>query len=367
MEKNNSDIFIISGEKSGDIHGSYIIENLLKSNSSLKIDCWGGPQMENAGGNILENYSNYSVMGFVEVLYKLPLLLNKLKKCKKDILRLNPKLILLIDFPGFNLKIAKFAKRNGFNVHYYIPPKVWAWNPRRISILKKYVDKIYSILPFEKKYFLKNSLNVDYVGNPIMKKIDSFSINNSENLNNKIISLLPGSRIGELKYSLPIFKNLVEKLPNYTFNVCGVSDLPKSIYDGIKKFHNVNVIYENTYDTICNSAFSVVMSGTASLEVALLGVPQIVVFKISKLSYLIGKLLIKVNFISLVNLILSRNCVKELIQDQFNTVMIVDELKKIENNVKYRNNMIKSYSELRKIIGRSDASVNVSDKLLLSI
>ena len=178
---------------------------------------------------------------------------------------------------------------------------------------------------------------------------------------------MPGSRISELKYSLPIFNNLVEKLPNYTFNVCGVSDLPKSTYEGIKKFHNVNVIYENTYDTIYNSGFSVVMSGTASLEVALLGVPQVVVFKISKLSYLIGKLLIKVNFISLVNLILSRNCIKELIQDQFNTITIVDELKKIENNVEYRNNMIKSYNELRKIIGRSDASVNVSDKLLLSI
>ena len=146
-----------------------------------------------------------------------------------------------------------------------------------------------------------------------------------------------------------------------------MSDLPKSTYDGIKKFPNVNVIYENTYDTIYNSGFSVVMSGTASLEVALLGVPQVVVFKISKLSYLIGKLLIKVNFISLVNLILSRNCIKELIQDQFNTITIVDELKKIENNVEYRNNMIKSYNELRKIIGRSDASVNVSDKLLLSI
>ena len=364
---NNTDIFIVSGEKSGDIHGSHIIENLLKINSSLKISCWGGDHMKNAGGNIIENYSSYSIMGFIEVLYKLPIIFRKLKKCKQDILELNPRLILLIDFPGFNLKVAKFAKENGFKVHYYIPPKVWAWNSRRISILKKYVDKIYSILPFEKKYFLKHSLNIEYVGNPLIKKIKDFLKKKSYSSATKVVSLLPGSRISELKKSIPEFKILSRKLPEYSFNICGLKELPKDIYNDINKLENVNIFYDNTYNVIYNSKFSVVMSGTASLEVALLGIPQVVVFKASTISYLIAKLLIKVNFISLVNLVLSKSCIKELIQNKFNSKAIINELKKIENNNSYKNNMLNNYLELKERIGDEDASGNVAKKILLSI
>tara|TARA_B110000116_G_scaffold268463_1_gene282570 strand:+ start:971 stop:2071 length:1101 start_codon:yes stop_codon:yes gene_type:complete len=364
---NNTDIFIISGEKSGDIHGSYIIKNLLKINSSLNISCWGGNHMKNAGGNIIEDYSSYSVMGFIEVVYKLPLIFRKLKKCKNDILKLNPRLILLIDFPGFNLKIAKFAKKNGFKVHYYIPPKVWAWNPSRISILKEYVDKVYSILPFEKEYFLKHSLSIEYVGNPLINKINNFLKKSRYSSNNKVVSLLPGSRISELKKSLIEFKIIAKKLPDYSFNICGVEEMPNDIYNDIIKLENVNIFYDDTYNVIYNSDFSIVMSGTASLEVALLGIPQVVVFKASLISYFIGKLLIKVNYISLVNLVLSKLCVLELIQNNFNSEAIINELKKVENNRNYRSYMLKNYSKLKEKFGIEDASNNVAKRILLSI
>ena len=366
MAKNNSDLFIICGEKSGDNYGSEIISYLLKKDKDLRIHCWGGDQMKKSGATVLEDYRNYNVMGFVEVLLNFITLYKKLQKCKSHILKYNPKMILLIDFPGFNLRIAKFAKENGFNVEYYIPPKVWAWNSRRAIYLKKNVNRIYSIIPFEKKFFRKFDCEVDYVGNPLIKKIDSHNKNNISSNGKNIISLLPGSRVSEIKKSLPIFNKLVNILKNKLFIICGVNNVPKELYNKINLNKNVKIFYDDSYKAIQSSESSIVMSGTASLEVALLNRPQIVVYKTSPITAFVGLSILKIKFISLVNLILNKPLVKELIQDKFNCNNLIKELKNIETESRKRE-FKNSYMELRSILGDKDATKNVSEKIYKSL
>ena len=360
MVKNKSDLFIVCGERSGDVHGSEIIKHLLKKKSSLKIHCWGGDEMKKSGGIILENYTSYNIMGFKEVIMNIRLLYNKLLKCKRQILDLNPKLILLIDFPGFNLRIAKFAKKNGFKVDYYIPPKTWAWNPGRMISLKKYVDNIYSILPFEKNFYKKYSCDIKYVGNPLVKKIDSYKYKKMFNNDKEWVSLLPGSRISELKYSLPIFISLANKLDNINFLVCGVENISEKYYDEINKLNNTKLVYNDTYNAVKFSNYAIVMSGTASLEVALINTPQIVVYKASTISFILARILLNVDYVSLVNLILNRDSVKELLQYKFtvsNIIQHMDQLRKKRN----KDNLLKEYKRLKYKIGNKDSSLEVSN------
>ena len=366
MAKNNSDLFIICGEKSGDNHGSEIISYLLKKDKNLRIHCWGGDEMKKSGGIILEEYRNYNVIGFVEVLINIITLYKKLQKCKRHILKYNPKKILLIDFPGFNLRIAKFAKENGFNVEYYIPPKAWAWNSSRANYLKKNVDQIYSIIPFEEKFFRKYDCKIDYVGNPLITKIDNYIKTKVSSKGKNIISLLPGSRVSEIKKSIPIFNKLVNILNDKSFIICGVNNVPKKLYNKIILNKNVKIFYDDSYKAIQSSESSIVMSGTASLEVALLNKPHIVVYKTSPLTAFIGLSVIKIKFISLVNLILNKPLVKELIQDKFNCDNLIKELKDIEKENRKRE-FNTSYKELRSIIGNEDATKNVSEKIYKSL
>ncbi len=362
MVKNKSDIFIICGERSGDLHGSFIVKKLLAKDPNLKIHCWGGDLMKKAGAVVLENYKNYSIMGFFEVFLNLNHLNKKIKLCKKQILHFNPKVLLLIDFPGFNLRIAKFSKIKGFNVHYFIPPKAWAWNRKRAKTLSKYVDKIYSILPFEVDFFREYNCNISYVGNPLMNQINL----NVNKTNNKIktISLLPGSRESELKYSLPVFKKIVSEFRGFDFLVCGVSNLKKELYSDINEFNNVTLFFDKTYDIVSSSDISIVMSGTASLEVSLLNIPQIVVYKASWISYLIAKLIVKIKFISLVNLILEKKVVTELIQNDFNSYKVILEINKLDDKER-KLKMLKEYNQLRKKIGNKVAENEIC-KVLLS-
>ena len=348
MAKNKSDVFIICGERSGDLHGSQIVKKLLSEKPNLKIHCWGGELMEKAGATVLENYRTYNIMGFIEVLFKLNHIYKKISLCKSHIIDYNPKVILLIDFPGFNLKIAKFSKINGFKVHYFIPPKAWAWNKIRAKTMSRYVDKIYSILPFEVDFFRKYNCNISYVGNPLISQI-SEKRKDKNNFTNTI-SLLPGSRESELKYSLPIFKKIIEELKGYDFKVCGVNNLNKQLYSDINKFNNVTLFFDKTYDVVSSSNISIVMSGTASLEVSLLNIPQIVVYKASWISYLIAKIMVKIKYISLVNLILNKRVVPELIQNDFNHNNVIFEINKMNNKL-ITSSMLNDYSLIRKKIG----------------
>lgn len=362
MAENNSDLFIICGEKSGDNHGSEIVSYLLKKNKNLRIHCWGGEEMRKSGALLLENYKNYNIIGFLEVILNINKLYKKLKKCKRQILYYNPKKILLIDFPGFNLRIAKFAKKNGFNVDYYIPPKAWAWNSMRAISLKKNVNNIYSIIPFEKKFFQNYGCDVKYVGNPLANKIDKYIKSRISHMKANIISILPGSRESEIKKSIPIFNKLIEHFRDKSFIICGVNNVRKEIYDEINFHKNVKIYFDRTYDAVRSSYLSIVMSGTASLEVALLKRPQIVVYRTSPISAFIALSILKVKYISLVNLILNKPIVKEFIQNKFNCNNLIKELKDIESKSRKRE-FDNSYRELRSIIGKEDASKNVSEKI----
>jgi lipid-A-disaccharide synthase len=364
MAKSKSDIFIICGEKSGDNHGSFLVKELLKKNPSLKIHCWGGNMMKEAGAEILENYNSYSVMGFLEVLQKLRFLVKKLNKCKRHILELNPKIILLIDFPGFNLRIAKFSKMNGFNVHYYIPPKAWAWNKNRAKILSSYTDMIYSILPFEVSFFKKYNCRIKYVGNPIYKQVANLLKNKKSS--KKIISLLPGSRESEIKYSIPIFKMLCKKLSKYNFIVCAVNNINREYYLNIQELENVEIVFEDTLNIVSSSQLSIVMSGTASLEVVYLNIPHMVVYKTSKLSYYIAKLLVNIKYFSLTNLILNKKVVNEFIQDDFNTVNLISEIKRL-NRSEVILELENDYLKIKKTIGLKNSSKEVTEYLLKSL
>ena len=364
MEKNNSDIFIICGERSGDLHGSHLIKKLLNENSSLKIHCWGGEMMQKAGGILLEDYKNYNLMGFWEVLKGLRFIYKKIDLCKKHILKYKPKLIVLIDFPGFNMRIAKFSHNNGFKVHYFIPPKAWAWNRSRAVNLSKYVNKIYSILPFEIDFFRKYNCNIEYVGNPITQYIPKDLVNKKNNEN--IISLLPGSRNSELKYSVPIFKQLIEVSKDYIFKVCAVDNVDQKLYNDFKNYDNVEIVNDDTYRVVALSKLSIVMSGTASLEVAYTGIPHVVVYKTSFLSFFIAKLLINVKFISLVNLILNKKLVNELIQNDFNHNNLLKEIKHLEDSNSL-DKFLSGYKKLREVVGNKNALDKVKENIIKSL
>ena len=361
MVKSKSDLLIICGERSGDLHGSIIVKKLLSGNPKLKIHCWGGDLMKKSGAIVLEDYRNYSTMGFVEVFSRLNFFYKKLQYCKKHIIEYRPKVVLLIDFPGFNLRLAKFAKKKGFKVHYLIPPKAWAWNQSRANTLAKFVDRIYSILPFEVEFFNKFNCNISYVGNPLIKHINV--LKNKDDNFKKTISLLPGSRESELKYSIPIFKEIISELKSFKFLVCGVSNIKKEVYSDFKKFENVTLYFDRTYETVSSSDVAVVMSGTASLEVSLLKVPQVVVYKTSYLSYLIGRLLIQTKYISLVNLILDKDVVTELIQGDFNKERVISEIDMLYQKNK-RIEISEKYNELRNIIGNKIPENEVCEMLV---
>ena len=364
MAKSKSDIFVICGEKSGDNHGSFLVKELLKKNPSLKIHCWGGEMMQKAGARLLEDYNSYNVMGFLEVILKLRFLVKKLNKCKKHILELNPKIILLIDFPGFNLRIAKFSKMNNFNVHYYIPPKAWAWNKNRAKKLSNFTDMIYSILPFEVDFFKKYGCKIKYVGNPISKQISDYKKN--KNSSQKLISLLPGSRESEIKYSIPIFKKLCKKLSNYRFIVCALKNIESDYYSSIQKLENVEVIFEDTFNSVSSSKLSIVMSGTASLEVAYLNVPHVVVYKTSRVSYYIAKLLVNVKYFSLTNLLLNKRVVNEFIQDDFNVENLILEIKRLDK-LEVISELKNDYLKIKETIGLKNSSKEVALSLIKSL
>lgn len=339
--------YIIAGEASGDLHGSKLIDAIFKNDPEAKIRAWGGDKMQAAGAVLIKHYSELAFMGFAEVISNISIILSNMKFCKKDICAFNPDVVIFIDYPGFNLPIAKFVKSKGFKTVYYISPQIWAWKEKRIHTIKKVVDKMMVILPFEKTFYQKWNYEVEYVGHPLIEIIDQYkhTTNKDEVINSlgipsgkKIIALLPGSRKQEIAKKLPIMLESSNDFPEALFVVAqapGISDEFITTYTN--KYANVKLVKNKTYDLLSAADAALVTSGTATLETALFRVPEIVCYKGSPISYTIAKKLIKVKYISLVNLIMDQPIVKELIQHELTAENIKQELHELLYNQERKN------------------------------
>ena len=346
--------YIIAGEASGDLHGSNLIKELKKIDSAAVIRCWGGDKMQAAGGDLVMHYRDLAFIGFWEVIKNIFTILRNLKFCKNDIEQFNPDTLILIDYPGFNLRIAKWAKKKRFKIIYYISPQVWAWKENRVKMMKECIDKMLVILPFEKDYFKnKWNWNVEYVGHPLVEVAESFKLQaTGYGLNKKpVIALLPGSRKQEILKKLPVMLEVAKEFPSYQFIVAKAPGADESFYNELlKDYSNVSSVSGQTYDLLMKAKAALVTSGTATLEAALFGVPEVVCYKGSFLSYQIGKRLVKVKFISLVNLIMDRLVVKELIQQDLNRENLKKELSLILTDETKINSIKKDYAALKQLL-----------------
>jgi lipid-A-disaccharide synthase len=352
--------YLIAGEASGDLHGSNLMKTLKEVDDKADFRFYGGDLMQAQGGVLVKHYADMAFMGFLEVALNLRTILKNIKKCKEDILLHRPDVLVLIDFPGFNLKIAKFAKEQGIKVYYYISPKVWAWNQKRVLKIKRDVDKMFCILPFEVDFYHKWGMEVDYVGNPLLDAKRDFTANLNFRLENNltekpIIALLPGSRKQELNYILPDMLSVINSFPNYQFVIAGAPSFNKDFYQQYLNGLEIPIVFNATYDLLNVSEAALVTSGTATLETALFKVPQVVLYKGSKISIGIARMLVKIRFISLVNLIMDKKTVTELIQEDCNLTMISKELDDILTRPK-RNEMLENYKILADKMGLPGAS-----------
>ena len=347
--------YIIAGEPSGDIYGSRLIQEIIKTNPNSEIRFWGGDLMKKSGGMLVKHYKDLAFMGFLEVLKNIFKILKNLSFCKEDILGFKPDKIIFIDYPGFNLRIAKWAKRKKFDTYFYISPQVWAWKENRVKSIKKYINQMYVILPFEKSFYeKKHNFKVHYYGHPLLNIIDkTVSSKNNKILTKSdkpIVAILPGSRKQEIDSILNKILKVVKDFKDYQFIIAGVNHLNKKTYQDVIKRNDVSVsvVYNKTYELLINSEAAIVTSGTATLETALIGTPQIVCYTTNSFNMFLAKLFVKINFISLVNLILNKETVKELIQSDVNKKNIKKELKLILTS--RRNQIKKDYKSLRKLL-----------------
>ncbi|MDG1661555.1 MAG: lipid-A-disaccharide synthase [Winogradskyella sp.] len=365
--------YIIAGEASGDLHGSNLMKALLKEDSKADIRFWGGDLMQAVGGSIVTHYKERSFMGFTEVIMNLKTILGFIKSCKKDIESFKPDVIVFIDNSGFNLRIAKWAKEEGYKTHYYISPQVWASRASRVKKIKRYVDAMYTILPFEKEFYDKHGYEVNFVGHPLIdavsyrELVDEMAFRDSYKLSNKpIIALLPGSRKQEIKKMLDVMLSVVDDFTDYQFVIAGAPSQDFSFYQSIIQSRDIAFVDNKTYDLLSISFAALVTSGTATLETALFKVPQVVCYKASNISYQIAKRIVTLKFISLVNLIMDREVVTELIQGDLNTKRLKKELEAILNPEK-REQLFLDYYELEKKLGGKGASENTAKLIYKAI
>lgn len=360
--------YLVVGERSGDLHASNLMRAIAKLDTKAEFRFFGGEQMQAVGGTLVKHYQEMAVMGFWEVVKNLRKIAALLKFCKKDILAYQPDVVVLVDFAGFNMRLAKFCKRNQIKNFYYISPKVWAWNTKRALKIKQNVDKMFVIFPFEKDFYKQFGYEVDFVGNPILDAIAAFKKNpdffekNQLQAESPLIALLPGSRRAEVENMLSLMLQIKSFFSEYQWVVAGVDNLPKSLYEPCER-QGVKVIYSQTYDLLAHAHSAVVTSGTATLETALFGVPQVVCYKTSFFSYQIAKRLIKVPFISLVNLVMNKKVVTELIQNELNETNLKNELEKIISG-ESRKQMLEDYQLLKEKMGTSGASELAAERIL---
>jgi lipid-A-disaccharide synthase len=365
--------YIIAGEASGDLHGSNLIREMRKLDSNAEIRCWGGEMMQEAGAELVKHYSDLAFMGFAEVVINLPTIFRNLRFCKEDILQFKPDAIIFIDYPGFNLRIAKWAKKQPFKTIYYISPQVWAWKANRVEGIKKSIDKMLVILPFEKAFYKKWDYEVEYVGHPLVQVVEQFSVASQHPSaggsltpgSGQQIALLPGSRKQEILKKLPVMLEASKSFPGYRFVVAKAPGLEDAFYQTLlKAYPNVSSVSNQTYALLSNAYAACVTSGTATLETALFCVPEVVCYKGSSISYQIAKRLIKVKFISLVNLIMDKLVVQELIQDDFNVTSLTRELNKILSDASVRRQLHKDYAALKDLLSMGgNASANAAKSI----
>ena len=358
--------YIIAGEASGDLHGSNLIKELQKADPIATVRCWGGDKMQATGATLVKHYKELAFMGFTEVLKNLRTIFRNLAFCKKDILDNKPDTLILIDYPGFNLRIAKWAKQQGFTVIYYISPQVWAWKENRVKMMKQCIDKMICILPFEKKYYKERWYwDVEYVGHPLVEVVEEFLNNKKENIEQgteSTIALLPGSRKQEILKKLPIMLEVAKHFLAYQFVVAKAPGLEESFYNELlQPYKNVSSVADQTYALLAGSKAALVTSGTATLETALFGVPEVICYKGNGISYQIARRLIKIKFIGLVNLIMDKEVVKELIQNHLTVKNLQFELNELLTNKNKQQQVIADYTQLKNILSQGGhASANAA-------
>ena len=355
--------YIIAGEASGDLHGSNLMKALYEEDANADIRFWGGDLMQQAGGTLVKHYRELAFMGFIEVVFNLKTILSNIEICKKDIEAFRPDVIIFIDYPGFNMRIAKWSKERGIPTHYYISPQIWAWKENRIKEIKRDVDNMYVILPFEKDFYEnKHHFNVEFVGHPLIDAIHNRTEISQQEFIQKhalddkpIIAILPGSRKQEITKMLSVMLSVTNDFPDYQFVIAGAPSQEFSFYKPFLQNKNVHFISNKTYDLLSHATAALVTSGTATLETALFKVPEVVCYKGSWASYQIAKRVITLKYISLVNLIMDEEVVTELIQEKCNKKNIKIELEKLLNP-DHRKQLIAKYDTLEQKLGGVGAS-----------
>lgn len=363
--------YIIAGEASGDLHASNLIKAIRAQDPQAEIRAWGGDLMEAAGATVVKHYRDLAFMGFVEVALNIRTILGNFKTCKADILEFKPDALILVDYPGFNLRMAKWAKAEQFKVFYYISPQLWAWHSSRVHGIKENIDRMFVILPFEQEFYAGYDYEVDFVGHPLLDVVEDYQpkldLGKGYNLSDKkLIAILPGSRRQEISRMLPTMLEMAGAFPDYQFVVAGAPSIPAEFYQPFlsEASENVQLISGHTYDLLNEAHAALVTSGTATLETGLFGVPQIVCYRGSRLSYLIARRLVNVKYISLVNLILDRPLLRELIQNDFQTRVLRKELERLLTPEE-QNRLRAGYADLRDKLGHSGAAERTA-KLIYS-
>ena len=358
--------YIIAGEASGDLHGSNLIKELQQLDDNAAVRCWGGDKMEAVGATLVKHYSELAFMGFIEVVKNLRTIFRNLAFCKQDILAYQPDVIILIDYPGFNLRIAEWAKQLGIKVIYYISPQVWAWKESRVKAIKRHVDKMLVILPFEKSFYKKWNYQVEYVGHPLVEVINNFVQGEPLFKNKKVIAMLPGSRKQEILIKLPIMLQASQHFQDYHFVVAKAPGVEENFYNELlAPYTNVSSVVNQTYQLLSEAKAALVTSGTATLETALFNVPEVICYKGSSISYQIAKRLIKIKYICLVNLIMDKEVVKELIQDELTAANIVKELTELLSNTARQKQLQDDYAALKNLLSSGgNASANAAKSIV---
>lgn len=364
-------IFIISGEASGDLHGANLIKAMHEIHPDLEIKGWGGDLMEAQGMVLLEHYKNLAFMGFTEVLMNIRTILSNFKRCKAQITEFQPDAVIFIDYPGFNLRMAKFVKESGILSLFYISPTIWAWKENRVHKIKAFVDEMYTILPFEAAFYEKFDSKVNFVGHPLLDLVsEEFNADEFRTKNNlssaPIIAVLPGSRTQEIERMLSIMLEASDKFPSYQIVIAGAPSKDISVYENFLS-EKVHLVFDQTYDLFHAAEAGWVTSGTATLEAAIHKMPQVVVYKAGNISYQIAKRLVKVKYISLVNLIMDKEVVTELIQADVTTSNLISEMKLILKNGSKREGLLKEYGHLKHALGDEGASKKAATHMLKTL
>jgi lipid-A-disaccharide synthase len=368
--------FIIAGEQSGDLHGSNLVRELFVADKNAEIFCWGGDLMEAAGATLLVHYRKLAFMGFVAVIKNLGAISKNLRLCKTQINDFKPDVVIFIDYPGFNLRIAEYVKKAGYRTFYYISPKLWAWNERRVIKIKKYIDRMFIIFPFEVDFYKKHGITVEYQGNPLMDETEKriLKFPSKDNMyaylgieNKPLIAFLAGSRRHEIEFILPEMLKIVKHFPGYQFVIAGVKNIPDELYYKIIGNEPVSVIKEKTYEILYAAEAALVTSGTATLEAALHGTPQVVCYKADFFSMVIAWMVVKVKYISLVNLIMGSEVVKELVQYDLTEKALLRELESLLRGGSKREKLLSDYKLLKNKLGSVGASGRIARQMVLEL